>query len=106
MPDSFATYAGKKSARTLLYDTTIFARLAWLGSRIVGAVHDEHRYAQLVKTVFVEVFVRCCRDIHPRAAARANDGPPVVLAVFLRELAGDALAETVRVALHLQEEIA
>src|SRR5437867_13453484 len=27
MPDSFATYAGKKSARTLLYETTILARL-------------------------------------------------------------------------------
>src|SRR5947209_7857874 len=27
IPDSLATYAGKKSARTLLYETTIFARL-------------------------------------------------------------------------------
>src|SRR6267378_6661336 len=27
MPDSLATYAGKKSASTLLYETTIFARL-------------------------------------------------------------------------------
>src|SRR5437879_4270726 len=29
MPDSLATYAGKKSARTLLYETTIFARLGY-----------------------------------------------------------------------------
>src|SRR5256885_6084245 len=80
--------------------------LARLGAWIVDAVHHEHRYAQLPKTIFVEVLVRRRRDIEPCLTTRANDRAPVVLAVLLREPSGHALAERIGIVDHLQEEIA
>src|SRR5438552_11577821 len=79
--------------------------LARLGAWIVGAVHDQHGYSQLPKTIFVEVVVRRRRDVEPCPTTRANNCSPVVLAVLFGELARDTLSEGVGVVEHLQEEV-